>query len=336
MGDSLGLPFENMSKRRVRKKTKGRISQKFLFGRGMVSDDTEHALLTARSLMDAHGDVKVFERTLSMRLRRWLAAFPPGVGKATLLSIACMWFKQPLACGRPSAGNGPLMRAPVIGLFYNQDQALRDAFVKTSTLMTHSDPRALFMASGIADIVAQSSRTSLEWPEMSRLFRAAAQRHATPTDEKHVKELDGLLDHLDDAHNLSIGIDTALLAIGCKRGVDGYAYRSALASAYIASKPVDANQASENIILQGGDTDSTAALTAALCAASGRHFSRTCMHTIRDWPVSQQYLERHAQGLAAIRPCQIQEPVYLKQLARNLGLFWVAVFHIAKSWLPPY
>ncbi|AXH59679.1 hypothetical protein PLA107_031140 (plasmid) [Pseudomonas amygdali pv. lachrymans str. M301315] len=336
MGDSLGLPFENMSKRRVRQRAKGPIRQGFLLEKGMISDDTEHALLTARSLMDAQGNAALFEQALSKRLKRWLISLAPGVGKATLMSIVSMWFKAPSRCGRPSAGNGPLMRAPIIGLYYNQDQALRDEFVKTSTLMTHRDPRALFMASGVADIVAQSSTAPIDWPVMSKLFREAAQRHAAAQDDKHLKELYMLLDHLDDAKNFDIGVDTALKAIGCEKGVDGYVYRSALASAFVASSSQDAVQATNTIILQGGDTDSTAALTAALCAAGGKYFPDSSMSTIRDWPVSQAYLEQHAEGLVSTDECQIAEPNYFKQLARNMALFWVAVFHIARGWLPPY
>ena len=336
MGDSLGLAFENMSKRRVRQRAKGPVGQRFLFGKGMISDDTEHALLTARSLMDAQGNAAVFEQALSKRLKRWLIALAPGVGKATLMSIVSMWFREPSRCGRPSAGNGPLMRAPIIGLYYNQDQALRDEFVKASTLMTHRDPRALFMATGIADIVAQSFARPIDWLGMSKLFREAALRHATPQDEKHLKELNMLLDHLDDAKDFDIGVDTALRAIGCEKGVDGYVYRSALASAFVASSFQSAAQATDEIILQGGDTDSTGALTAALCAAAGKHFPVSSMCTILDWPVSQAYLEQHAEGLVSADECQIAEPHYPKQLARNMGMFWVAVFHIGRSWLPPY
>lgn len=336
MGDSLGLAFENMSKRRVRRRAKEPIGQRFFFGKGMISDDTEHALLTARSLMDAQGNAAVFEQALSKRLKRWLIALAPGVGKATLMSIVSMWFRAPSRCGRPSAGNGPLMRAPIIGLYYNQDQALRDEFVKVSTQMTHRDPRALFMAIGIADIAAQSSTGQIDWLGMSKLFREAALRHATPQDEKHLKELNMLLDHLDDAKDFDIGVDTALRAIGCEKGVDGYVYRSALASAFVASSYQDAAQATNAMILQGGDTDSTGALTAALCAASGKHFPGNSMGTICDWPVSQAYLEQHAEGLVSADDCQISEPHYFKQLVRNMGLFWVAVFHIARGWLPPY
>jgi len=320
----------------VRKISKGVIKQKFLLGKGMISDDTEHALITARALMDARGDVAVFEKGLARRLKRWLLAMAPGVGKATLISIISMWFRPPDRCGRPSAGNGPLMRAPLIGIYFQEDQKLRDDFVKASTRMTHRDPRALLMAAGIADIVAISSVKPLGWLQMSKVFRQAAKRLSNPYDKEHLQELFTLLDHLDDAQNLGIGLDTALSVIGCEKGVDGYVYRSALACAYVAGTHQSAAESTNTIILQGGDTDSTAALTAALCAASGQYFPLESMKTLRDWPVSQEYLEQHADWLASNYDCQIEEPTYIKQLGRNIVLFWVAVFHIGRSWLPPY
>lgn len=81
MGDSLGLPFENLSKRRVRALVKGRLTQRFFGGFGMVSDDTEHMLITARALMDSRSEAQLFESHLSCRLKRWLLALPQVWGR---------------------------------------------------------------------------------------------------------------------------------------------------------------------------------------------------------------------------------------------------------------
>lgn len=48
VGDSLGLPAEGMSRQRIRARWGGVWRHRFLFGHGMVSDDTEHALIVAR------------------------------------------------------------------------------------------------------------------------------------------------------------------------------------------------------------------------------------------------------------------------------------------------
>lgn len=336
LGDSLGVPFENMSGNRVRKILRGRLSQRFMLDRGMISDDTEHALLTARALMDSHDDPARFEHALSSRLKRWLAAFPPGVGKATLLSIVSMVFRKPSEAGRPSAGNGPLMRAPIIGRYHANNKLLRDSFVRLSTRMTHTDPRATFIASGVADIAASSAGTRLSWRVMSKLFREAAVRHASASDAAHVSELNGLLDALDESDGASLSVPEALSRIGCSKAVDGYAYRSGLAAAYVASHASSVKDAIFQAISQGGDTDSTAALAGALAAANGQSVSHCAMDEILDWPFTLSYLQQHAQGLGQRNTCTIKEPCYPLQVLRNLLFFWVAVGHISRRLLPPY
>ena len=51
VGDALGLPAENLSSRRIRRWWKGEWRMRFVFGRGMVSDDTEHTLMVAQALL---------------------------------------------------------------------------------------------------------------------------------------------------------------------------------------------------------------------------------------------------------------------------------------------
>jgi ADP-ribosylglycohydrolase len=337
LGDSLGLPYENMSGKRVRAITKGNIRQRFVLGRrGMISDDTEHALITARALMDAGNDVKLFERKLSDRLKRWLKTFPPGIGKATLTSIFLMSFKDPSTCGRPSAGNGPLMRAPIIGLYHSQEQAVRDAFVTASTRMTHADPRATFMASAIADIVAHSTDWRLAWPFMSQLFRRACERHAMAGDIAYVDELTKLLDLLDASHHQGHQVEIGLSVIGCGKGIDGYVYRSALGAAYIASHAQGLQDAIEQSVLAGGDTDSTAAIAAALWASEMPSDASSQLSGIFDWPMTPDLLERHARGLALRDVCQIEEPPYVRQFIRNLVFVALDMGHITRRLLPPY
>lgn len=337
LGDSLGLPFENMSGRRVRSITKGKLRQRFVFGiKGMVSDDTEHALITARSLLQAGNNPEVFERQLSKRLRLWLAAFPPAVGLATLKSIMLMWFRAPSKCGRPSAGNGPLMRAPMIGLYHAENESIRDIFVKTSTQMTHSDPRATFMASAIADIVAVSLEGRIDWPTMSDLFRKAAGRHAGENDEDFLKELYRMLDTLDTCYANREGCTSGLAGIGCAKGIDGYVYRSALGAAYIASHSSSVYDAISRALLQGGDTDSTAALTAAIVAVGSREDLSSEIGNICDWPISLDLIQEHADELCLRQPCDLDEPAYLNQVARNILFFVLDVGHILRRLLPPY
>src|ERR1043166_8903999 len=55
VGDALGLPAENLSPRRIKRLWKNEWRMRFVFGRGMISDDTEHTLMVAQAML-AHGD----------------------------------------------------------------------------------------------------------------------------------------------------------------------------------------------------------------------------------------------------------------------------------------
>lgn len=111
IGDALGLPTENLSPRRLAKLFPPPLRHRFLPGTGMVSDDTEHAALSALSLLDAPDDPRAFARQLAWRLRFWLASLPAGVGMATARACIRLWLGfSPEKSGVFSGGNGPSMR----------------------------------------------------------------------------------------------------------------------------------------------------------------------------------------------------------------------------------
>jgi ADP-ribosylglycohydrolase len=150
-GDAVGLPREGLSARRAsRLFGGGPIRHRLLFGRGMCSDDTEHACMTGQALLLSGGDPRRFARSLAWRLRGWLLGVPAGVGWATLRAIAKLWLGfPPNRSGVRSAGNGPAMRASVLGLYARDDAHLAE-LVAASSRLTHTDPRAEAGAMAVA------------------------------------------------------------------------------------------------------------------------------------------------------------------------------------------
>ena len=64
------------------------------------------------------------------------------MGLATARAILKLWIgRDPRNSGVFSAGNGPAMRAGLLGLVAKDDEELR-ALVSASTRITHTDPRA--------------------------------------------------------------------------------------------------------------------------------------------------------------------------------------------------
>jgi ADP-ribosylglycohydrolase len=91
VGDALGLPYEQISRRRQVRLFPDPSRYHFLFGRGKISDDTEHGCLTAQSLIMSAGDPGLFLRSLAWRLRWWFVGLPAGVGMTTARSCMKLW-----------------------------------------------------------------------------------------------------------------------------------------------------------------------------------------------------------------------------------------------------
>ena len=155
VGDAIGLPAEGMSAERIARWWPGELKHGFAFGCGMISDDTEHALMTAQALVAASGDVEKFRRVLAWKMRWWILGFPAGVGLATARACLRLWFGiSPERSGVKSAGNGAAMRSAIIGARFANDEMRRREFVTASTRMTHTDARAETAALAVAEAAA--------------------------------------------------------------------------------------------------------------------------------------------------------------------------------------
>jgi ADP-ribosylglycohydrolase len=155
IGDALGLPAEGLSRKRVARLWHGNLRHRFIFGHGMCSDDTEHAFLTAQCLLLHRENAESFQRSLGWKLRWWFIALPAGVGLGTARAIIRLWFGVPPSrSGVNSAGNGPAMRAPIIGAFFYNDPERRRVYTIASATITHTDQRAITAALAISEAAA--------------------------------------------------------------------------------------------------------------------------------------------------------------------------------------
>ena len=138
VGDALGLPREGLSPRRAaRLYPEDRLSHHLLGRRGLLSDDTEHLSMTAQALLAAGHDADAFRRSLAWRLRGWLLGAPAGIGWATLRALLKLWLFVPARWqGVHSAGNGPLMRAPLLGALLGAEHPALEPLLAATTTIT--------------------------------------------------------------------------------------------------------------------------------------------------------------------------------------------------------
>jgi ADP-ribosylglycohydrolase len=342
VGDALGVPQEGMSPRRIARLFPDLDRHHFLFGRGVFSDDTEHACMTAQALLVSGGDVSRFTRSLGWRLRWWFAGVPAGIGRATVRACVKLWCGfPPTRSGVWSAGNGPAMRSPVLGALFGNDLPRLREFVRASSRITHTDPKAECGALVVAWAVHCA---------------AATRGTAPPSPAALVAECRDLLSGEPAAADLLASLDTLVVwlaaghsvaeyaaALGLSKGVSGYIYHTVPVAVYAWLRhPDDYREAVQSVIRCGGDTDTVAAIAGAMVGARvGKPgIPRELLDGIADWPRSVRWVERLAARLNDTdwrTTPQRALPLSVWAIPfRNLAFFACVLGHVARRMLPPY
>lgn len=301
VGDALGLPFEGLSRRRMTRFSSTDLSRhRFLFGRGMVSDDTDHTCLVGLALLESNSESELFARRLAIHLRRWLMAVPAGVGLATLRACLrlCAGF-GPKRSGVLSAGNGPAMRSALLGVCAGHDTNRLVALVRESTRITHTDPKAEIgaLAVAVAAYVASTS-PSVDGTVLQATLNAAFAHAELPATT--VAEFSELVNQAIASAN--DGDSTAKFSerFG-RKGASGYMYHTAPAVLQTWLRhPEDFRAGVIEVITAGGDTDTTAAILGALIGArvGSAGIPPEWLTGLWEWPRSVAWMTALAEQLA--------------------------------------
>jgi ADP-ribosyl-[dinitrogen reductase] hydrolase len=347
IGDALGLPREGLGRRRARRLFgEPPLRHSFVLGRGMVSDDTEHTCLVGQALLRAPHDPERFARALAWGLRLWLLGVPAGVGWATLRATVRLWLGVPPSrSGVFSAGNGPAMRAALLGVCLGDDPERLRAYVRTSTRLTHTDPRAERGALLVA-LAAHHDARQGPGGVSGPAFLATVRGGLVDGDA----ELDGLLAKVEDYLARGAPAEELAEALGLRWGVGGYIYHTVPLALYCwLHAPGDFRGAVEEVLALGGDTDTTGAIVGALAGATvgAGGIPAEWVEGLLEWPRSVAWLRALAARLAeqfpgpgvAARPPAGGRPLPLLWpglVPRNVLFAAVVLLHALRRTLPPY
>ena len=333
VGDSVGLPAEGISRRRNHKLFRKHWRQGLIFNYGMISDDTEHTVFVAQALLAYPNNVTLFRKRLAMSLRWWLLSLPAGVGLATGRAIIKLWLGfNPKKSGVYSAGNGVAMRVAPIGAFFADNAQLRADYIKASTNITHTDPKALIGATAIAEITAWSWREQLtEKPSLNDFIKHL---HNVTNDEQWLN----IVSNIEQGLQQNLSVEAFAETLGLGQGITGYIYHTVPMVLYAWYQHFgDFEQTLSSIFNCGGDTDTTGAIVGALAGSvtGEQGIPAHWLKQLKDYPRSVNLLRKIADNLAN----DIKKPVFYfvpAVLIRNLFFLLIVLLHGFRRLLPPY
>lgn len=343
VGDALGLPREGLAPARARRLLGDDLRHRFALDRGMVSDDTEHSCLLAQSLLTASDDPALLARSFARKLRFWMLGLPAGVGMGTARAIGKLWMgADPARSGVPSAGNGPAMRAPILGACCFAESESMASMVRAATRVTHTDERAeraALLVAFAAGFAATREPSEVRPTE----FLAAARRMLWSADS----ELVGILAVMEAHLAARAPTDRFAGALGLANGVTGYAYHTVPVALYAwLSHPGDFRAAVSHVIRLGGDADTTGAIVGGICGAGvgASGIPREWVDGLWEWPRSVEWMNGLADRLARRFPddgapdLTVGEmPLFAPAvLPRNLLFLTIVLAHGFRRLLPPY
>lgn len=343
VADSIGLPREGLTPRRAQRLLGAAPLRHSLIvfpglRIGLCSDDTEHAWLTAQALVSLSAmNENEFSAGLAKRLKRWLLSLPAGCGMATLK--ACLRLcvgVAPDKSGVRSAGNGAVMRAPVIGAFFADDWDMLARMTKCSTAITHRDERAQEGALVVA-LAAAMAYTANGLPVTATSFFERVLPYVQGA------ELKGRLLQAKAYVQAQRSLSDFVQYLGLqKKGITGYVNHTVPAVIFTWLRyGDDYEQAVTRIVEAGGDTDSNAALVGALIGVNqgAQCIPSPWLQGMKEWPANAAFLQRMAQALAtrqasASSRVTVPELPWLLLWLRNLVFLVVVLVHGFRRLLP--
>lgn len=336
VGDAIGLPYEGLSPRRASKLLGFPNQHRLFFGFGMVSDDTEHTCIVAQSLIASGGNLVEFQNQLAWRLRFWLLGLPAGIGLTTLRSILKLWVgASPTQSGVFSAGNGPAMRAPILGTAISDANKLREA-VRIATRITHTDPKAEYGAFAIALAARNACQaTTISGDDFLSELNSYLGSDAN--------QLLSLISQVVESVKHTESTPQFAVRLGLSRGVSGYIYHSVPVAIHAwLSHQQDYQGAIITTVQCGGDTDSIAAMVGGIVGASvGKEgIPREWLIKLVEPSQSVKWMECLARQLSeSMQTNMANQPIQLllpSLLLRNTLFLLVVLSHGFRRLLPPY
>jgi ADP-ribosylglycohydrolase len=242
---------------------------------------------------------------------------------------------SPEKSGVFSAGNGPAMRAAILGVSHGGESEKLKALVRSATVITHTDPKAYYGALAVA-LAAHLAATQ---------DRVEGQAYCAQLEwllqDQNADEFLGLIRAAVQSAEQGRRTTEFVQSLGLQKGVSGYVYHTvpAVLHAWLIN-PRNFPEALLDIISCGGDTDTTGAILGGIVgAAVGKQgIPEEWLKDLVEWPRTVDWMESLSHQLAntASSPSGAIDLPAFKVALRNAIFMLVVLLHGFRRLFPPY
>jgi ADP-ribosylglycohydrolase len=230
------------------------------------------------------------------------------------------------------------MRSAVIGGFFHDKPELLRRFVRASTQLTHTDPKAAIGAEAVARVAAWAVKHDPALPPSAEIV-ATLLVELAPQDPPWCR----WIEQMEAAVVARTSVVDFAGSLGLTKGVTGYIYHTVPVAIYAWLRHYgDFRAAVEAVLDCGGDTDTVGAIAGALAGATvgAEKIPESWLQGIIDWPRSVRLLrtvaDRLGDQLRSGHPLGEVSYPWLAVLPRNLLFLLVVLFHGFRRLAPPY
>jgi ADP-ribosylglycohydrolase len=230
------------------------------------------------------------------------------------------------------------MRSAIIGAYFAGSPESINDFVAASTLLTHTDPRALTGALAVAHLAGWIAANTQNGDLPGRDILSLLSDLGRPTDS----EWRQILERMEMAYGNHYSVREFAAVMGLSKGVSGYIYHSVPIAIYSwLIHYGDFRATLESALNCGGDTDTVGAIAGALAGSVAEAgIPVDWIDGILDWPVTTRSLRRLAANLvehqAGKAPIKKIDHLWLAAVPRNILLLILVLAHGIRRLAPPY
>ena len=223
--------------------------------------------------------------------------FPPAWdGRPSWASCGCGWALPHSRVASSPRATGPPCASALLGVCLGGNSEQLSAYVRASTRLTHTDPRAERGAWLVARAAHLGATVGPAGVSVDAFMQSVNEGPWSPDAELQAS-LALLVHHVRRGHSA----EKLAAALGLVRGVSGYVYHTVPIALYCwLRSPADFRAAVEEAILLGGDADTTAAITGAVAGATlgVQGIPRERRNGMLDWPRTSAWMSVLAERLA--------------------------------------